>query len=172
MGQGHNFQKFKAAILALSNSQDWDEAKAEWELHSVYHDGSDRSCECGHQPIHQICVIQNRDNRNKAEVGNVCVHKFMRLMSNRIFAVLKRIEAEPSKSLNPVALDLFRRRGVIDFNEEQDYLSYWRKRTKMTEVQRAQKAEINDRVLKYVATESARLAAEFIRRGLTPRRAA
>lgn len=169
MGQGHNFQKFKTAILALSNSHDWDEAKAEWELHIVYHDGSDRSCECGHQPIHQICVIKNRDNRNEAEVGNVCVHKFMRLASTRIFAVLRRVEAEMSKSLNPAALELFRRRGVIDYGEEQDYLSYWRKRTNMTDEQRAQKADINERVLKYVAAESKRLADAFRRNGIKPR---
>ncbi len=31
-GGGHNEAKFKAAILALSTSTDWDEAKAEWEL--------------------------------------------------------------------------------------------------------------------------------------------
>ena len=45
MGGGHNFEKFKAAILALSNATDWLEAKPEWELHIVYNDGSDRSCE-------------------------------------------------------------------------------------------------------------------------------
>ena len=54
MGAGHNFEKFKAAILALSNSQEWLEAKPEWELHIVYNDPSERACECGHQPIHQI----------------------------------------------------------------------------------------------------------------------
>lgn len=166
MGQGHNFQKFKAAILAQSISQDWDEAKAEWELHIVYHDATDRACECGHQPIHQICMIKNRDNANELEVGNVCVNKFMRLFSNRIFAVLKRVEAEPTKSLNPAALDLFRHRGVIDHSEEQDYLGYWRKRTNMTNEQRAQKTDINARVLAYVASESARLAAKFRAAGL------
>lgn len=169
MGQGHNFQKFKTAILTLSESHDWDEAKAEWQLHIVYHDGSDRACECGHQPINQICVIKNLDNGNEAEVGNVCVHKFMRLASTRIFAVLRRVEAEPSKSLNPAALDLFRRRGVIDYSEEQDYLSYWRKRKNLTDEQRAQKLEINERVLLFVAGESKRLAENFRRNGLTPR---
>src|SRR3954447_15112532 len=117
MGAGHNFEKFTAAILALSNSNIWLEAKPEWELHLVYNDPSERACECGHQPIHQICVIKNRENANEAEVGNVCVHNFMQLASRRVFSVLRRVRAEITKSLNPASLDLFRRRGVISAGE-------------------------------------------------------
>lgn len=169
MGGGHNFEKFKAAILALSNATDWLEAKPEWELHIVYNDGSDRSCECGHQPIHQICVIRNHENRNEAEVGNVCVHNFMQLASRRIFAVLRRVEAEITKSLNPAALDLFARRGVLTHGEQDDYEGYWRKRTNMTDEQGNQKMAINMRVLQYVARESARLRENFILNGIKAR---
>ena len=168
-GGGHNFEKFKRAILSLSNATKWLEAKPEWELHVVYHDGSERSCECGHQPIHQICVIRNRYNRREAEVGNVCVHNFMQLASRRIFAVLRRVEAEISKSLNPAALDLFTRRRVLTDAEHQEYLAYWRKRTNMTDEQRAQKLEINQRVLDWVEKESKRLRENFVRNGLKPR---
>jgi hypothetical protein len=172
MGQGHNFEKFKNAILALSESKDWLEAKPEWDLHGVYIDGSHRTCECGHQPIHQICVIKNRENQNEAEVGNVCVHNFMQLASRRIFAVLRRIENEISKSLNPKALDLFLRRGVITSSEHEDYHSYWRKRTNMTDMQRHQKIEINKRVLAYVKRESLRMSQRFSEFGIKPRLAA
>lgn len=127
MGAGHNFDKFTAAILALSNAKVWLEAKPEWELHIVYNDGSDRACECGHQPIHQICVIKNRENGNEAEVGNVCVHNFMQLASRRVFGVLRRVRAEISRSLNPAALELFAKRGVIAADELEAYLGYWRK---------------------------------------------
>ena len=169
MGTGHNFEKFKSAILALSNSQIWLEAKPEWELHIVYPDNSDRSCECGHQPIHQICVIKNRENRNEAEVGNVCVHNFMQLASKRIFAVLRRVRAEITKSLNPAALDLFTRRGVLTQGEREDYLEYWRKRTNLTEAQQKQKRMINQRVLDYADQETARLIEKFKQSGLKPR---
>jgi hypothetical protein len=169
MGSGHNFEKFTAAILALSNANDWLEAKPEWELHLVYNDSSDRSCECGHQPIHQICVIKNRDNGSEAEVGNVCVHNFMQLASRRIFSVLKRVRAEETKSLNPAAVDLFNRRGVITNAEVDEYLEYWRKRTNMTDAQRSQKLEINTRVLDYVNRETARLIESFRRNGIKPR---
>lgn len=169
MGSGHNFQKFTAAILALSNAKDWLEAKPEWELYLVYDDGSDRACECGHQPIHQICVIRNRYNANEAEVGNVCVHNFMQLASRRIFAVLRRVRAEITKSLNPAALDLFHKRGVISAGELGEYLDYWRKRTNMTEAQRRQKIEINQRVLDFVDGETIRLIENFRRLGIKPR---
>lgn len=170
MGAGHNFEKFKAAILARSNSEEWLEAKPEWDLHLVYNDGSDRACECGHQPIHQICVIKNRENQAEAEVGNVCVHNFMQLASKRIFSVLRRVRAEITKSLNPAALDLFRRRGVISAGEEADYLDYWRKRTSMTPAERKQKTDINQRVIDYVARETDRMVENFRLHGLKPRR--
>jgi hypothetical protein len=171
MGTGHNFEKFTTAILALSNSRIWLEAKPEWELHAVYDDPSERACECGHSPIRQICVIRNRDNLNEAEVGNVCVHNFMQLASRRIFAVIRRVRAEVSKSLNPASLDLFRRRGVISSAEEAEYLEYWRRRSNMTREQRAQKLAINQRVLDYSTSENARLVENFRKNGLKPRTA-
>jgi hypothetical protein len=170
MGGGHNFEKFKSAILALSRSQEWLEAKPEWELHLVYPD-TDRACVCGHQPIKQICVIKNRENRNEAEVGNVCVHNFMQLASRRTFSVLKRVRAEITKSLNPAALDLFVRRGVIARGECDEYLEYWRKRKNLTLQQRTQKIEINQRVLDFVDRETVRLVANFRRHGVHPRAA-
>lgn len=169
MGAGHNFQKFTAAILALSNAKDWLEAKPEWELFLVYNDRADRSCKCGHQPIHQICVIKNRYNNEEAEVGNVCVHNFMQLASRRIFSVLRRVGAELTKSLNPAALDLFYKRGVISAGELGEYKGYWRKRTSMTDAERRQKLEINKRVLEFVEVETVRLIENFKRNGIEPR---
>jgi hypothetical protein len=165
-GGGHNEAKFKAAILALSISKDWDEAKAEWELFFVYDDPNDRACECEHSPIHQICVIKNRKNGKSTEVGNVCVRRFLRLFSNRIFAVIKRLRYDVQKSLNPSALELFRERGVITYLEEQEYKLYWRKRTNMSDDQKKQKIDINTRVLLYIDHETAKLIANAIALGI------
>lgn len=159
MGEGYNFANFKKAILSLSVSPDWDTAKAEWHLNMVYEDPSDRSCECEHSPIHQICVIKNTKNSKTAEVGNVCVQKFLRLMSNRIFAVIRRLRWDINKSLNPKALDLFEERNVISFDEKQDYLRYWRRRKSMSDDQKAQKLDINQRVLAYVDKATAEMIA-------------
>ncbi|MES2158106.1 MAG: hypothetical protein V4512_09900 [Pseudomonadota bacterium] len=166
MGSGHNEAKFKAAILSRSTSNDWDEAKAEWKLYTVYNDPADRFCECDHSPIHQICVILNIRNGQKTDVGNVCVRRFLRLLSNRIFSVIKRIRADLSKSLNPKALELFKDRGVISHQEEQEYLSYWRKRKNMTEYQRSQKLSINSRVVAFLDKEASSLIAMACAHGL------
>lgn len=159
MGEGYNFANFKKAIISLSVSPDWDTAKAEWQLHMVYEDPSDRSCECEHSPIHQICVIKNSSNSKIAEVGNVCVQKFLRLMSNRIFSVIRRLRWDINKSLNPKALDLFEERNVISFNEKQDYLRYWRRRKNMSDDQKAQKLDINERILAYIDKATAEMIA-------------
>jgi hypothetical protein len=171
MGSGHNQQNFVSAILGLSIAGIWENARPEWELHAVYNDPTERVCECGHQPIHQICVIKNRYNRNEAEVGNVCVHKFMQLAPARVSAVLRRVTAEITKSLNPYSLDLFQRRGVLSHGEVSDYEGYWRKRTRMTDAQRRQKLEINKRVLEFAKREEIRLRAKFLAMGLKPRAA-
>jgi hypothetical protein len=160
VGGGHNEAKFKAAILQLSTSLDWDEAKAEWDLYFVYVDPTNRACECEHSPIHQICVIENRKNNAKTEVGNVCVRRFLRLLSNRVFSVLKRLQSDIQKSLNPAALDLFRDRGVISHHECEEYKDYWRKRTALSDYQKDQKADINKRVLEYFVKETAILIAK------------
>jgi hypothetical protein len=165
-GGGHNEAKFKAAILALSLSKDWDDAKAEWQLHFVYEDPNDRACECEHSPIHQICVIRNRRNSNMTEVGNVCVRRFLRLVSSRIFAVIRRLRADINKSLNPASLELFRQRGVITAAEENEYNEYWRKRTSLDKHQRTQKLDINTRVLTYVDRETAALIAKARAHGI------
>lgn len=164
---GHNEQKFRAAIFSSSQSSDWDEAKAEWELHFVYDDsGNDRSCKCEHKPIIQICVIKNRKNGNTLEVGNVCVKRFLRLLSQRIFSVIKRLRWDINKSLNPKALELFRDRGVISNSEVQDYLIYWRRRSNMSDDQKRQKIDINTRILKYIDTETPKLMANARAQGL------
>ncbi|WP_313395475.1 hypothetical protein [Sphingobium yanoikuyae] len=165
-GGGHNEAKFKAAILSLSTSPNWDDAKAEWTLYFVYNDPSDRACECEHSPIHQICVIENQKNKQKTEVGNVCVRRFLRLLSNRIFSVIRRLQNDIQKSLNPASLDLFYERGVISFSEKQDYLVYWRKRTTLSDHQKVQKLDINARVLDYVTVETAALIAKAKAHGL------
>ncbi|WP_156348524.1 hypothetical protein [Sphingomonas sp. Leaf23] len=167
MGKGgHNEANFKAAILGLSVSNNWDEAKSEWQLDFVYIDNSDRACECGHSPIHQICCIKNQKNSATTEVGNVCVKRFLRLLSNRIFSVLKRLQANNQKSLNPASLDLFRDRGVISYQEALDYREYWRKRTTLTDKQKMQKKDINLRILTYFAKESATLISKAYNAGI------
>jgi hypothetical protein len=88
------------------------------------------------------------------------------LVSSRIFAVIRRLRDVIPKSLNPASLELFRQRGVTTYAEEDAYKGYWRKRTSLDKDQRAQKLDINTRVLAYVDRETAALIAKARAHGI------
>ncbi len=48
---------------------------------------------------------------------------------------------------------------MISSTEEDEYNEYWRKRTNVANEQKAQKLDINQRVLKYIEIETAKLIA-------------
>jgi hypothetical protein len=72
-------------IIALRVADTWDQAKIEWSLFDVFKEVEPDTCLCGHYPIIENCVLRNRENRNRAIVGNVCVKKFLGLPSDKIF---------------------------------------------------------------------------------------
>lgn len=166
---GHNFQQLQQYILARSNSRIWDEAKSEWELEFVYQSGDRRSCVCEHYYILNICVIKNKDNKNVAQIGNTCVHKFKKTASNKVLSAFRKVISDPLRSFNPAALELCVRRGVIPQAEHDDYILYWRKTVKITVRQKAQKADINTRIVSWIVSETQRLEALFLSQGIEPR---
>jgi hypothetical protein len=102
------------AIVALSQGKTWDEAKLEWQLEEIYNQDEPDTCLCGHFPIVEICVLRNGRNGNSAEVGNVCVKKFLGLPSDRIFRAIHRIALDIERPLNAEAVDHAHRRGWIN----------------------------------------------------------
>lgn len=52
--------KLTEEIINLSESDQWDFAKLEWNFEFAYYAGEPQSCLCGHYPIRNICVIKNR----------------------------------------------------------------------------------------------------------------
>ena len=91
-------------IIKLSMANQWDLAKLEWGLESVYKEDTPDTCLCGHRPILEICIIHNNHNHNRAIVGNCCVKKFIGLPSDKIFQAVKRIQKDEQKSLNIEAI--------------------------------------------------------------------
>lgn len=69
----------------MSQSDIWDAARLEWNLHEVYEANEPETCLCGHYPIIEICVLKNIINSNFTNVGNCCVKKFIGLPSDKIF---------------------------------------------------------------------------------------
>lgn len=111
---GHNFRQLKEAILTRSVANDWEVAKREWKLVQIYEADEPDTCLCGHTPIIEICVLANKFNGRRAEVGNRCVKRFLGLRSDLIFAGVKRIRADSSKSLNTDSSVFFYEQGIIN----------------------------------------------------------
>jgi hypothetical protein len=143
--QSNQFRLFKE-IIARSVSQTWEEAKLEWDLKHVYREDEPLTCLCGHTPIIEICVLHNRRNGNTAEVGNVCVNKFLGLESDLIFSGLRRVAKNVDKALNEAATNYAHEQGWITDWEKKFCLDTNRKR-KLSAKQELKRAEINRLIL-------------------------
>lgn len=150
MGEGYNFKVLKERILALSEAKDWDVARKEWYLVDIEESGEAQTCLCGHFPIIDICTILNKVTNNTAEVGNVCVKKFLGIRSDLIFSALKRIRKDTEKSLNADALAFFRERNVLT-RKEYEFLEDIRLKRDLSVRQISWRCDINRKVLAFVA---------------------
>ncbi len=137
--------KLTEKIIVLSKSSNWDSAKLEWKLDTVYEADKPQTCLCGHFPIIEICILKNKFNSNEAVVGNCCVKKIIGLPSDKIFTAIKRVRKDNKKSLNAEAIDYAYQKNWINDWEKQFYLNIMRKR-KLTENQIKKKVEINNKL--------------------------
>lgn len=117
-----SIEKLKEAVLEVSCSKNWDEARQEWELLTIYH--YPNHCQCGHH-IEENCVIHNEKNGNELVVGNVCVNKFGvdRLnVSTNSFNSLKRItEKTRTSSVTEELLNIAFNLGIVSQSEVNSY---------------------------------------------------
>jgi hypothetical protein len=150
MGDGYNFEQLKAAILRLSKAQEWVLARKEWALTTIYEVGEPDTCLCGHYPIIEICEIENRITGKKADVGNVCIKRFLGFRSDLIFVGLKRIRKDLEKSLNADAITFFRQRGALN-DWEYHFLQDTMRKRNMSPAPLAKRKSINSKVLRAVA---------------------
>lgn len=146
MEDGFNFKRLKEGILALSQSSTWEDARREWRLHYVYDADDPETCLCGHHPIIEVCVLGNNVNGSRTEVGNVCVHRFMKLASKLVFDCLKRIRKDDTKAANPATIELYYSRDVLNDWERDFSLSTWRKKS-LSERQISKRRVINRKIL-------------------------
>ncbi len=133
-------------IVALSESDKWDEARLEWELFRMFDQDDLDTCLCGHYPIKEICVLRNKKNDNQAIVGNCCVQKFMGISSDKLFAALKRVKKDIGKPFNADVIEFSFERGYISDWEKGFYLDTWRKRD-LSEKQTKERVKINKKIL-------------------------
>lgn len=146
---GHNFRQLKEVILARSRATDWEVAKKEWKLVRIYEADEPETCLCGHTPIIEICVLSNTVNLRHAEVGNRCVKRFLGMRSDLIFAGIKRIKEDITKSLNADSTVLFFEQGVLNDWEYKFQNTTLNKRN-MSGPQMTTRKKINQKVLAYM----------------------
>jgi len=137
-------------IINLSDANTWDKAKLEWHLEEVYRQDKPDTCLCGHFPINEICVLHNRVNGSRTEVGNVCVKKFLGLPSDTIFQALRRIAVDDTRAINAETIEhAFKKRWINEW-EKKFYFDTMRKR-KLTQRQLKKRIEINHSIIKKTA---------------------
>ena len=99
-------------LLEYSEAKNWADAKQEWRLNHIwYADAEDaRTCECGHYPICEICVVENEVNGTVLEIGNCCVNQV-----STEFDALKRIfPALREGRINPAIVDYAFKQGFVN----------------------------------------------------------
>ncbi|CAJ0962226.1 unnamed protein product, partial [Mesorhabditis belari] len=155
MGEGGaNFARLQEEIISRSNSKNWETARREWELSYIYMSGGNgpESCLCGQNPIVELCVLRNNENRREAVVGNVCVNKFMGIhQGKKIFQAFHRVAKDSSKGLNEESIIYAHQHGWINDWEKGFYLDTWRKQyATLSDKQRAKRTEINSLVMQMI----------------------
>ena len=136
-------------IIKRSVNPTWELAKLEWKLVEIEEAEDYKTCICGHYPIKELCILENKENGNSVVVGNCCVNKFIGLPSSKIFQAVKRVRKDTTKSLNAETINLAFNLRWINKWENDFYLDIMRKRV-LTDKQRAKKLSINEKVLRHV----------------------
>ena len=149
MGEFKLFQE----IIALSEADNWEEAKKEWDLDSVYESEEPLTCLCGHYPIINICLLLNVYNGNLVEVGNECVKKFFKIeLADAILKSIKKIKTDISKSLNIETIDFLYNKKYINDWELEFYYNIKAKRI-LSKKQLDIKIKINKKFLQFTNYE-------------------
>jgi hypothetical protein len=142
----HSEYRLSERIIALSIADQWPVARAEWDLFEVYFADEPETCLCSNFPILEVCVLRNRNNGNRAEVGNVCVNKFLGLPSKIIFDGIKRVSKDRDKALNDSAAHYaFRQKWVTEW--EFNFLVNTSRQRSLSAKQQNKRVQINERVL-------------------------
>lgn len=150
MGDGYNFKVLSTEILKLSKATDWETARKEWALTDIYEAGENETCLCEHYPIREICVIRNNLTGHSTQVGNICVKRFLGIRSDLIFAALKRIKSDLSRSLNADAIVFFHQARAIN-NWEYQFLQDTKDKRNLSPAQLGKRRDLNQRIIDVVA---------------------
>lgn len=136
-------------VLESSESNDWDDAKMEWQLDHVFY-APRQECLCGKFPIEKVCVMKNKYNASIINVGRCCVEKFREDVA-KAYDVIMRVKKDETKSLSLDVVKSALAEGIIREKDYEFYEKIYRRRTRMTGAQWEYKIGLNKRIVKEYA---------------------
>lgn len=124
------------AIIEMSESKTWEEAKLEWSLSYIeYAEDAEvaegvYSCLCGKEHLRELCYIVNGYNGKTALVGNKCIKKFMDHIQDMdsVFYAIK------NKKLNKDIIEYAKEQKIIS-SRQYAFLSKWARKRNLDENQ-------------------------------------
>lgn len=114
-----NKQKLEGIVVSRSVAGSFDDAKTEWRLKRVEFSNTPTTCICDH-PIHKLCWIENKHNKNTLLVGSTCVTKFINknLLVDKLFVALDKLNKNPDDGCPKI---------LINYAHTQNYINDWEK---------------------------------------------
>jgi hypothetical protein len=144
--EGHNFERLKEHILALSQAQRFEAARSEWSLIAVEISEEFAKCPCG-QDIKEHCYIRNHLNNNETYVGNVCINRFIQIDTGNLFDGLKRIANDLTANANNDLIEHAYRMGYLYSEKEYTFLKQTMLKRNLSKAQIDWKMKINRRIV-------------------------
>jgi len=143
--------KLITEMLALSKSDYWVQAQDEWDFVEMHKGEGKDSCICGKTPIRYLCKLQNLFTHNTVIVGNCCVKQFWGFRADLIFAAVKRVNEDLTRSVNLPTLALAVRLKWITLWEYNFYTNIRGKAYENLSLNQAPiKDEINGKILRRI----------------------
>jgi len=144
-----NEWKLREEIIAMSQADNFEEAKKEWILERVYRGLG--VCLCGHSPIRKLCVLRNTKNNEKAIVGSSCVQKFIGIKTEHLFKSYELIVKNPEAYLDLLFIEYLFKHDVINEWEYEFLKSTFRKKFEwLSEKQKNKRLQINRKIIAYM----------------------
>ena len=144
-----NEWKLREEIIAMSQADNFEEAKKEWILERVYKGLG--VCLCGHSPILNLCVLRNTKNNEKTIVGSSCVQKFIGIKTEHLFKSYELIVKNPEAYLDLLFIEYLFKHDVINEWEYEFLKSTFRKKFEwLSEKQKDKRLQINRKIIAYM----------------------
>jgi hypothetical protein len=146
-----NSIKLKKEIINLSVSDEWEIAKKEWDVWTIFIEEGWDNCLCG-QSIKECCVLRNKLNKHECIVGNVCVNNFLGITTDHLFKSVKSVAKNLTKSFSV---------DVISHAFTNKWINLWERGfyedimslPKLSYKQKATKLKLNKKILDYFKKE-------------------